>query len=115
MKYTVLNLLLLVLIASCGSNKILVEKLDSLVLEYNQNEKIYFGDTLELKAFAKKKTGEKVDISRSFRFELEAENAEYLDRENILVVTNRPSSFDIDEIKVKGVLVDENDMKIDIE
>lgn len=110
-------LLLLPLIAfhSCGTNKIYVDKIKSFQFEYDESRKLYFGDTLSLNAFVINSNGEKIDLSRSNQFEVKGDNFEYDKTNGLLTINNRPTSIDINQLNIKGILTDDNNAEKIIE
>ena len=108
MKRFIITMLTSTLLVSCGANKILVEKLEKINVNYNTNQAYYFGDTIEMKFEAVKKTGEKINISNRNQLKVDVQNATYFERDEILVITNRPTNFNIESIAIKAIFEDEN-------
>lgn len=96
---------------SCGSNKVFVDNIKSFNLEYDKSRLLYHGDTITVNVYIVKKDGEKIDLSRSNQFEVKGEGSEYNQKNGLLTIDNRPTSFNQEKVKIIAVLTDENDAK----
>lgn len=101
--------LIMMFLSSCGGNKLVIENSHSVIFEYDQSRPINYGDTLSVTFYNVNGAGERTDISTLPHLRIYGEGLNYVHKDQLLYIKQRPKAKDVDEISFLSVLKRKDD------
>src|SRR5690554_7379103 len=108
LKFTYLFLGLITV--SCGTNKIQLENIQNIAVEYDKTKAINYGDSVRVDFYTVQLSGERTNISNSFQLEIIGDGLRYERKNNYLYIEKKPFKKDIDRLPFSTTLSKKDDV-----
>ena len=108
LKFTYLFLGLITV--SCGTNKIQLENIQNIAVEYDKTKAINYGDSVRVDFYSVQLSGERTNISNSFQLEIIGDGLRYERKNNYLYIEKKPFKKDIDRLPFSTTLSKKDDV-----
>jgi hypothetical protein len=100
----------LMLIASgCGSNALHLTKINRIEMVYDEQRNLNYGDTLSIRFYAVKNSGERIDITASHQLRIRGEGIDYNRQDGVLYIDRKPTRPDNYDVDFRTVLYHKKD------
>jgi hypothetical protein len=99
----------LIILAACGSNQLHLAKITDIELVYNQNQPLNYGDSVQVKIYAVKLGGERVDITNNNFLRVRGQGVDYNSERGVVYIDRRPIEPHQDIIDFKVVVYEKQD------